>query len=142
MQLSFIIIDDTELDHFIARKMIGNVSNAYKVRSFLDAPSALQHIIEAEQDNNIKIILVFLDIHMPMKNGFEFVEEFEKLEQALQDKYYIVALTSSIEMSDINRMSSYRSFRARITKPITVDGLRSLLNKVNSEFGLTMFDGD
>lgn len=140
MQLSFIIIDDTELDHFIARKMIGNVSNAYKVKSFLDAPSALQHIIEAEHDDTIKIILVFLDIYMPMMNGFEFVEEFEKLEQTLQDKYYIVALTSSIEMSDINRMSSYRSFKGRITKPITVDGLRSLLNKVGSEFGLTTPD--
>lgn len=140
MHLSFIIIDDTELDHFIARKMIGNVSRAYKIKSFLDASSALQHIIEAEHDTNIKIVLVFLDIHMPMMNGFEFIEEFEKLEQALQDKYYIVALTSSIEISDINRMGSYRSFKARITKPITVDGLRSLLTKVSAEFGLTMPD--
>jgi CheY-like chemotaxis protein len=136
MELSFIIIDNTELDHFIARKMISNVSNAYKVRSFQDASSALQHIIEDEQDDAIKIVLVFLDIYMPMMNGFEFVEEFEKLDQAIQDRYYIVALTSSIERSDINRIGSYRSFKARITKPITVAGLQSLLNKVTAELGL------
>ena len=136
MELSFIIIDDTELDHFIARKMIGNVNSAYKIKNFLDAPSALQHIIENREDG-IKIIIVFLDIYMPMMNGFEFIEEFEKLDQAIQDKYYIVALTSSIEISDINRVSSYSAFKARITKPLSVESLSSLLNKVNSEFGLT-----
>jgi len=136
MELSFIIIDDTELDHFIARKMIGNVNNAYTVKSFLDASSALQHIIENKPDSTIKIVLVFLDIYMPLMNGFEFVERFEKLEQAIQDRYYIVALTSSIELSDINRINSYRSFKARITKPITAAGLQSLLNKVSTEFGI------
>jgi len=137
MELSFIIIDDTELDHFIARKMIGNVNSAYKIQNFLDASSALQHIIENKEEGTIKIVIVFLDIYMPMMNGFEFIEEFEKLDQAIRDKYYIVALTSSIEISDINRVSSYSSFKARITKPLSVDGLNSLLNKVNSEFGLT-----
>lgn len=141
MELSFIIIDDTELDHFIARKMIGNVSNAYTVESFLDASSALQHIIENKRDTAIKIVLIFLDIHMPLMNGFEFVEHFEKLDKAVQDKYYIVALTSSIELSDINRISSYRSVRARITKPITAKGLHSLLNRVAAEFNIGLPQG-
>ncbi|WP_214073817.1 response regulator [Mucilaginibacter sp. dw_454] len=138
MELSFIIIDDTELDHFIARKMIGNVNAAYTVKSFMDAGLALQHIISHKHDSAIKVVLVFLDIHMPMMNGFEFVEAFEKLEQAIQDKYYIVALTSSIEVSDINRIASYSSFRTRITKPITADGLKSLLNTVAAEFGISL----
>lgn len=142
MELSFIIIDDTELDHFIARKMIGNVSSAYTIQSFLDASSALKHITENEQDSSIKIILVFLDIYMPLMNGFEFVEEFEKLEQAIRDRYYIVALTSSIEVSDINRIGSYQSFKTHITKPITAADLKSLLNKVATEFGLNIPQGN
>jgi len=142
MELSFIIIDDTELDHFIARKMIGNVSSAYTVKSFLEASSALQYIVKNERDSSIKIILVFLDIYMPMMNGFDFVEEFEKLEQTIQDRYYIVAVTSSIEISDINRMSSYRSFKARITKPVTMDSLKKLLDNVAAEFGLTIPNGN
>ncbi|GAA4094725.1 response regulator [Mucilaginibacter panaciglaebae] len=141
MDLSFLIIDDTELDHFIARKMISNVSNTYMVESFLDASSALQHIIENKPDASFKIILVFLDIYMPLMNGFEFIERFEKLEKSIQDRYYIVALTSSIELSDINRINSYHSFKARITKPITAIGLKSLLNKVAAEFGIGLPQG-
>ncbi len=136
MELSFIIIDDTELDHFIARKVITNANKNYSVKSFLDASQALAYILEDNHDSDIKIILVFLDIYMPLMNGFQFVEEFEKLDQAIQDKYYIAALTSSIEISDINRINSYRSFKARITKPITADGVTRLLNKIAAEFGI------
>jgi CheY-like chemotaxis protein len=136
MELSFIIIDDTELDHFIARKVIANANKNYSIKSFLDAPQALTYIQGDNHDEDAKIILVFLDIYMPLMNGFQFVEEFEKLDQAIQDKYYIAALTSSIEISDINRINSYRSFRTRITKPITANGITQLLNKIATEFGI------
>jgi hypothetical protein len=73
---------------------------------------------------------------MPLVNGFQFAEEFEKLDQAIQDKYYIVALTSSIEISDINKINSYRSLRTQITKPMTADSIALLLNKIVAEFGI------
>jgi CheY-like chemotaxis protein len=138
MDLSFIIIDDTELDQFIARKMISNANQAYSVKSFLDASQALAHIRENNHEEGIKIILVFLDIYMPLMNGFEFMDEFEKMEQAIQDKHYIVALTSSIALADINRIGSYRSFKTRITKPLTADGITELLDKVATELGISL----
>ncbi|MGF7081198.1 response regulator [Mucilaginibacter sp. UYCu711] len=136
MELSFIIIDDTELDHFIARKMITNANNAFKVKSFLDASQALEYIVADNHDAGIKIILVFLDIYMPLMNGFEFVEEFEKLDKAIQDKYYIVALTSSIETSDINRIRSYPAVRGKITKPLLAEDISALLNNIKARFNL------
>jgi CheY-like chemotaxis protein len=136
MELSFIIIDDTELDHFIARKMIANANSNFQVKSFLDAQQALEYIVADQYDSGIKVVLVFLDIYMPMMNGFEFVEEFEKLDQAIQDKYYIVALTSSIEMSDINRISSYHVVKEKITKPLMADDIRVLINRITASFNL------
>jgi CheY-like chemotaxis protein len=138
MELSFIIIDDTELDHFIARKMITNANNAFKVKSFLDASQALEYIVADNHDVGIKIILVFLDIYMPLMNGFEFVEEFEKLDKAIQDKYYIVALTSSIETSDINRIRSYPAVREKITKPLLAEDIKALLNNIAAQFNIKL----
>jgi CheY-like chemotaxis protein len=138
MELSFIIIDDTELDHFIARKMITNANSAFKVNSFLDATEALDYIMADSQPPGIKIVLVFLDIYMPLMNGFEFVEEFEKLEKSIQDKYYIVALTSSIEKSDVLRISSYDAVKAKITKPLMADDIRVLINEIATEFKLKL----
>ncbi|MBC7399123.1 MAG: response regulator [Mucilaginibacter sp.] len=138
MELSFIIIDDTELDHFIARKMITNANNAYKVQSFLDASQALDYIMADEHEAGIKVILVFLDIYMPLMNGFEFVEEFEKLDKAIQDKYYIVALTSSIEISDLNRIRSYTAVKEKITKPLMAEDVRTLINRIAARFNLKL----
>lgn len=138
MELSFIIIDDTELDHFIARKMITNANNAFKVKSFLDASEALAYITADNHDAGIKVILIFLDIYMPLMNGFEFVEEFEKLDKAIQDKYYIVALTSSIEISDINRISSYQAVREKITKPLMAEDIRALINNITARYNLNL----
>lgn len=138
MELSFIIIDDTELDHFIARKMITNANSAFTIKSFLDAQQALNYIMANEMDSAIKVILVFLDIYMPLMNGFEFVEEFEKLDQGIKDKYYIVALTSSIEVSDVNRISAYKDVREKITKPLMADDIRVLIDRIATNFNLTV----
>lgn len=134
--LSFIIIDDTELDHFIARKVITNANSDFHIESFLSAAQALEYIMDDTNDQGIKIILIFLDIYMPLMNGFQFVEEFEKLDPKIREKYYIVALTSSVEASDINLIKSYKSFRARVTKPVTAEGLKTLLKKVGKEYNI------
>jgi CheY-like chemotaxis protein len=133
MDLSFIIIDDTELDHFIAKRVITNKHKTAHVKSFMDATLALEHIIDKGGDASTKIFLVFLDIYMPIMDGFQFIDEFEKLHPDIQDKYYIVALTSSREVSDINRIKSHASFKTRLTKPITAETLSVLLNKVCKE---------
>ncbi len=138
MQLSFVIIDDTELDHFIARKMLRNANRKFRVKSFIDAIQALEHIIAGSIDDDAKIIMIFVDIYMPLMDGFEFIEEFEKLDKAIQDKYYIVALTSSRDIFDINRVNSYRSFKAVIAKPMTADELSSLINKATIDYGIQL----
>src|SRR5471030_2844696 len=134
MQLSFVIIDDTELDHFIARKMLRNANRKFRAKSFIDATEAMEHIIAGDIDKDARIIMIFLDIYMPLMDGFKFIEEFEKLDQAIQDKYYIVALTSSRDILDVNRINSYKSFKTVITKPMKVDELLSLINKVTMEY--------
>lgn len=138
MELSFIIIDDTELDHFIAQKMIGNANRSCSITSFLDATLALEHIRADNYDSDTKLILIFLDIYMPLMNGFEFIEEFEKFDQALQDKYYIIALTSTRDVSDLNRINSYRSFKNMINKPLTAVDLSTLLNKLTKDFNIKL----
>lgn len=138
MELSFIIIDDTELDHFIAKKMITNTNAAFYVQNFLEAGTALEFIINDNVKPGIKLTLVFLDIYMPVMNGFEFMEEFEKLDAAIQDKYYIVALTSSIEVSDINRINAYNLCRSVIHKPLTSEDISNVLKTVVRDFNIEL----
>src|SRR5471030_1690520 len=98
MILSFIVIDDSELDCFIARKIIGHVSGVkFPVKIFQSSREALEAITndDAEQKDSNDFILILLDLQMPLMNGFQFVEEFEKLPKETRNKYKIVMLSST-----------------------------------------------
>jgi CheY-like chemotaxis protein len=136
MELSFIVIDDSELDHFIAKRLIRHINADYNILHFLDPNLALEHI-KANVDTTSRITLIILDIYMPMMTGFEFIEAFEKLDRAIQDKYYIVALSSTRERADLNRISTYTSFKDMITKPVTIEELQELVGKINKQYGIT-----
>lgn len=124
----FIIIDDSELDCFIASKMIKHSGKSLSIKSFFNAKDALDFIKDplAPIDDNITVLL--LDLLMPIMNGLEFVEEFEKLPLETQAKYQIVAFTSSMNKKDMAKMKSYKTVRYLLDKPLTAEVLQTILD--------------
>lgn len=119
----FIIIDDSRLDCFIAEKMIRNTNKAGEILSFLDATEALGYIKNAPYSNESKTVLV-VDIQMPIMNGFKFIEAFESLPRELQESYEVFVLTSSGNLSDISRMSNYKSVIDILSKPLSKEKIQ------------------
>lgn len=122
----FIIIDDSRLDCLIAEKVIQNSRRHLTVTSFSNAVEALDSIRKSTEEASAKTILI-VDIQMPLMNGFEFIEAFEKLPLDIQENYIVNVLTSSTNRSDINRIQSYRSVRSQLNKPLTPQAFASIL---------------
>lgn len=74
----FIIIDDSQLDCFIAEKIIQNTGTFSSIKSFTQATDALESIKNSGKTND-PVTIIILDIQMPLMNGFQFVEAFEQL---------------------------------------------------------------
>lgn len=70
--------------------------------------------------------LIFLDINMPVMNGWEFLDAFEKDFQHLFGLVRIVILSSSIDTGDIIKSRQYKSVSDYIAKPLTIDVLNKL----------------
>lgn len=127
----FIVIDDNKLDCFIAEKMILNTGMSKKISLFFDGREALEFIkTDAAPVNGDKIIIM-VDIQMPLINGFEFVEAFETLPQAIQDNYVIFMLSSSNNENDLNRLRNYRSVKHLFNKPLTRKSLTTLIDQLH-----------
>ena len=133
------VIDDTELDHFIAKKMIHHADRRFEVKPFYEAISALEYIKGEDglPKNNVNT-LVLLDIYMPIMNGYEFLDAFEELDDAIRNKYYIVVLTSSHEPADINRMGAYKSTNGILSKPLVAEDLSAIINRMITEKGIKL----
>jgi CheY-like chemotaxis protein len=125
-KLHFIVIDDSKLDCFIAEKIIKNTGKSESIKSFLQAKDALQHISAAPTDETAHTI-IFVDIQMPVMNGFEFVEAFEQLPAAITSHYTIYVISSSINENDLNRVHNFSSVKQFLNKPLTSNNLAVLL---------------
>ncbi len=69
--------------------------------------------------------IIFLDLNMPVMDGWEFLDEFTLIPTKKQILIYIV--TSSIDPADIERTKEYEKISGYIVKPVTMDNLREIL---------------
>ena len=73
--------------------------------------------------------VIFLDINMPRMNGWEFLEEYNKLEKDLQVKVVVVMLTTSEDPSDKAKALKIGATTTFKTKPLTDEMLDGIIAK-------------
>jgi CheY-like chemotaxis protein len=129
MNLGLIIIDDSELDRFIIQRIIQYINKDLSVQSYNSATQALDTIRENQFNSQEKFTLILLDLQMPIMNGFEFIEEFEKLPLHFQEMHKIIILSNTRNPNDIARLLSYKSVDRLLEKPITKEKLQDLITQ-------------
>lgn len=129
MNLSFIVIDESELDCFIAKKIIQNYDKNLEIETYQNPIYAIEELKSNTAFGDFSAVkIILLDLQMPLMNGFEFVEEFEQLDAEIRKYYYIHILSSTRNKTDINRLLTYNSVLSVVEKPLTGSKLVLVIN--------------
>ncbi|MEM6628784.1 MAG: response regulator [Bacteroidota bacterium] len=126
---SIMLIDDDIAANYFHKIIIEDSQICDEVKIFQSALEALEYLNSLKQGNLQIPDLILLDINMPRLDGWQFIEEYGRLDQARKDEIKVVMLTTSSNPRDRERAMGIEEIVDLIHKPLSVEKLQSLQKK-------------
>jgi CheY-like chemotaxis protein len=127
--VSILLVDDDEINNFISIKLIKKALDNTQISACLNGRFAIDELAEIQkQDPSLLPDFILLDINMPIMNGWEFLDEYKRLNIDPLGKSKIYIISSSVFSNDINKARSYPLVQNFISKPLSVDKIKEMFN--------------
>lgn len=126
------IIDDDPIFVYGTKRIMKEVNFTEKILVFNNGQEAIEGLLEISQSKELMPEVIFLDLNMPIMNGWEFLEEYDKLPKTNLKKTIIYIISSSVDPRDLERVKNYEKVNNYILKPITPDDLSNILKATKS----------
>ncbi|QMU29622.1 response regulator [Adhaeribacter radiodurans] len=129
-----LLIDDNETSNFLNHRLLNRMEVTENIRVFTNGQNALEYLQKIEKGdfnpadpNYFKPELIFLDVNMPILDGFEFLQNYHDLADNVKQNTVIAMLSTSSHPQDTVRANEYAA--PYILKPLTVEKVKHLLTE-------------
>ncbi|SIP97390.1 response regulator [Maribacter ulvicola] len=121
------IIDDDPIFVYGTKRIIKEVGFATSILVYTNGQDALDGLMKLCVANEPLPDVIFLDLNMPVLNGWEFLDEFKNCQSPRSKKIVIYIISSSVDPRDLEQVKNYEQVDTYILKPITPDDLTKIL---------------
>lgn len=121
---TILFIDDDEISNFVSVKTIEDANIADHIISVTSARQGLDLLIDFIEGRTDQLPdLIFLDINMPVMNGWDFLEEYRTFKDRLNKNITIIILTSSVYQHDKEKATTFDEVDDYTLKPLSISDL-------------------
>jgi CheY-like chemotaxis protein len=113
------LVDDDDTYVYITKKIIEKSEQVKEVRVFKNGLDAIDYLKQNINDTYELPDVIFLDLSMPIMDGWQFLDEFATMDSNNLKKIIIYICSSSISPHDFNRAKEISAVSDFIIKPIT-----------------------
>ena len=128
MVQNILLVDDDEVFHLLSNKLLnrlGIVKDIYTARNGKEALDFVNsHNLTSDGPH-----VIFLDLNMPIMNGFAFIEALKHQHVNLDERLVIVIVSSSQDPVDLARAREL-GIKHYLTKPISEENVREVLTSI------------
>ncbi|WP_258104440.1 response regulator [Marinoscillum sp. MHG1-6] len=126
-----LLIDDDEDANFFHSKIIKKSGCCEQLQIALDGAEGIEYLKSALKDEQPAPDIIFLDINMPVMDGWSFLEEYEKLSDEQKARMVIVMLTTSLNPDDQDRADSNPYVTAFVNKYLNDEKLNRIMEDIS-----------
>lgn len=125
-----LLVDDNDTDNFINKRLM-EIFNFAKFVMVKSSGSEALEFLKANEDNIGNMPdLIFLDINMPVIDGFLFLDEYEKLSK-LHKKCKIVIISGHYNFYYVSKLINNKHVIGYYTKPLSDIYMVDIKKKLN-----------
>lgn len=121
------IVEDDPVHLFITKKYMEIPNLINEVLVYENGKDAFDGLKTKFYNSEKLPQIIFLDLNMPVWNGWQFLKEFTKL--STEEKITIYILSSSNSEEDIERAKQYENIKNYYIKPIELSQMKEILMK-------------
>lgn len=127
-----LLVDDDPTTNFFNRHLLKKIGLFECIHEAQNGKEALE-IVKDLSSRGERLEMILLDINMPVMNGFEFLENYEKLDDELRSSVVVCMLTTSLAKEDVEQSKQYQSLNDYIDKPLYEAKIMELVEKYFDE---------
>jgi len=127
---TILLVDDDETTNFLHRRLLSRLEVAPNIAIATNGEEALHYLqdkCQASASNPECPLLVFLDIKMPVMDGFEFLQEYENIVANLNPDIRIIVLSSSSNAADLERLKKFSKEYKYYSKPLSAEIIKEVI---------------
>ncbi|WP_423996925.1 response regulator [Maribacter sp. IgM3_T14_3] len=124
------IVDDDSIYRFTMVKALESTKCPMEIMAFSDGEEAINFMLDNLEQDSVFPDVIFLDIDMPVMDGFQFMEEYVKIKPRVGKKITIYMVSSSLDPVDIERAKKISAISDYIVKPIGLNRLKNIIEEL------------